>query len=63
MLALPPDGWQVIAAEGALNRTRSFLSTFGQGLSTVGRGERSVNPIDPGWRKKSEKNFPTMMTT
>eukprot|EP00969_Alexandrium_andersonii_P232794 10278380-Alexandrium_andersonii.AAC.1 len=63
MLALPPDGWQVIAAEGAFNRTRSFLSTFGQGPSTVGRGERSVNPIDVGWHKKSDKNFPTMMTT
>eukprot|EP00969_Alexandrium_andersonii_P351424 15435400-Alexandrium_andersonii.AAC.1 len=29
----------------------------------VGRGQRSVNPIDAGWREKSGKNFPTMMTT
>eukprot|EP00969_Alexandrium_andersonii_P043800 1920931-Alexandrium_andersonii.AAC.1 len=63
MLAPPPDGWQVIAAEGAFNRTRSFLSTFGQGPSTVGRSERSVNPIDAGWHKKSDKHFPAKITT
>eukprot|EP00969_Alexandrium_andersonii_P184208 8138953-Alexandrium_andersonii.AAC.1 len=63
MLALPPDGWQIIAAEGAFNRTRSFLSTFRQGPSMVDRGERSSNPVDAGWREKSAKNFPTMATT
>eukprot|EP00969_Alexandrium_andersonii_P176302 7795921-Alexandrium_andersonii.AAC.1 len=63
MLALPPDGWQIISAEGAFNRTRSFLSTFGQGPSSVSRSERPSNPVEPDWRKKSPKPFPTTMTT
>eukprot|EP00969_Alexandrium_andersonii_P196342 8674394-Alexandrium_andersonii.AAC.1 len=62
MLAPPPEGWQITASEGALNR-RSFSSAFGQGPSSVSRDERPSNPVDPGWRKKSPKAFPTMMTT
>eukprot|EP00969_Alexandrium_andersonii_P112928 4991639-Alexandrium_andersonii.AAC.1 len=29
---------------------------------TVSRGERSINPIDAGWHKKSDKPFPTTLT-